>query len=109
MLMDSREENGKLVLCLEQERLDSAIAVDFKNALFSHIDNGQTRIVFDMSNIKFVDSSGLGALVSALKKIGGTGELCVSCVNPAVMTVFEMTRLNKVFKIHEDTDTAVAA
>lgn len=109
MIVDAREENGKLILSLGETRLDASIAVDFKNDLFQRIDAGHGRIVLDMGNVEFVDSSGLGALVSALKKIGSQGELTVCNVNPAVLTVFKMTRLNKVFNIFDSADEAIAA
>ena len=109
MIVDTREENNKLILQLGESRLDASIAVDFKNELFSKIEDGHSRLVLGMSNVEFVDSSGLGALVSALKKIGSQGELNVSGVNPAVLTVFKMTRLNKVFSIYDNTDDAIAA
>ena len=109
MLIETRIENDNLIIGLNEERLDAANARDFKDDLFKRIDNGNTNIVFDMSAISFIDSCGIGALVSALKKIGEAGDMKLSCVTPAVMTVLKLTRLDKAFHIFESNREALAA
>jgi anti-sigma B factor antagonist len=49
--------------------------------------------------VQFIDSSGLGALVSALKRIGRVGHLKVCGLNESLRSMFELTRLNRVIPI----------
>lgn len=109
MVIESRTENDTLIIGLDEERLDAANAHDFKNDLFKRIDDGHNHIVFDMSAITFIDSCGIGALVSALKKIGVRGDMKLTCVSNPVMTVLKLTRLDKAFHIFESTQEALAA
>lgn len=109
MLIETRTENENLIIGLDEERLDAANAHDFKDDLFKRIDDGNRHIVFDMSAISFIDSCGIGALVSALKKIGEAGDIKLSCVTPAVMTVLKLTRLDKAFHIFDSNQDALAA
>lgn len=109
MLIETRTENENLIIGLDEERLDAANAQDFKDDLFKRIDEGNNNIVFDMSAISFIDSCGIGALVSALKKLGEGGDMKLTCITPAVMTVLKLTRLDKAFHIFGSTQEALAA
>jgi anti-sigma B factor antagonist len=59
--------------------------------------------------VSFVDSSGLGALVGVLKRIGNRGELVVSGLNDDVAQLFQICRMDRVFKSYATTDAAVQA
>lgn len=108
-MMNTEPFGDSLVVTMEVSRLDSSVAVDFKNQVFGFIDSGNTDLVIDMSNVEFVDSSGLGAMVSGLKKLGSTGSMAVVALTPAVSKMFEMTRLNRVFSIHDSCQQALEA
>lgn len=57
-------------------------------------------ILIDLKNVNFVDSSGLGTLVSAMQIIKSSGsQLFICSVNDQVRMLFELTRMNNVFKI----------
>jgi anti-sigma B factor antagonist len=63
-----------------------------------------------MEGVAFIDSTGLGALVGALKRVRTHGgELAIVCNRPRLLKVFEITGLVRVFEIHETLDAAVAA
>ena len=71
---------------------------------------GVVRIVYDLTEVTFLDSSGLAAFVSALKttrSAGGTVKLCG--VSEQVALVFELTRLNRVFDMYPDEAEAAGA
>jgi anti-sigma B factor antagonist len=69
--------SGILVLRLLEPRLDSAKAPMLRDELLRRIEEGQSRIVLDLSSTEFMDSSGLGALVAGLKRLGSRGGLSV--------------------------------
>lgn len=92
------------------ERLDIAVASDFRNALIELIENGRRNLVVDLKSVSFIDSSGLGALVSALKTLkanGGHGDVRLAEVQEPVVALLEIIRLNRVFTTYPSVDHAV--
>jgi anti-sigma B factor antagonist len=79
----------------------------FKDEVADVINGGANRVVIDFKNVSFLDSSGLGALVGVLKKIGHRGELVVSGLNNDVQQMFRICRMDRVFKVYVDVDSAV--
>lgn len=66
--------------------------------------------VFDLTHVEFIDSSGLGALVSLNRFLGQQGgELKLAGANRDVYTVFEMVRLHRLFEIHPSVEAAVGS
>jgi anti-sigma B factor antagonist len=59
--------------------------------------------------VDFIDSSGLGAIVSALKTIGRNGDLVLCGIKETVMSLFRLTRMDRVFRIFTDQGEATAA
>lgn len=82
-----------------RKRLDAAYSVWFREEMKAMISGGVTRIVLDLSQVEFIDSSGLGALVSLMKSLGGAQNLVLCGVREAPMSVFRMTRMDKVFTL----------
>ncbi|MGB0360395.1 MAG: STAS domain-containing protein [Endozoicomonas sp.] len=99
MPFDTKNESGHLVISVDEARLDASIAENFKDHLFNHIDQGSIDMVIDLSVVRFMDSSGLGALVSALKKMDGKNKIKLACAQPAVMDLFHLTSMDKLFLI----------
>jgi anti-sigma B factor antagonist len=58
-------------------------------------------VVLDMSNVGFLDSSGLGAVVAVMKALGPIRRLELSGLSPTVEKVFRLTRMDSVFIIHK--------
>jgi len=100
-------ENTRVVkLC--EPRLDAAGAVQFKDQMRNLSEEGPERIVLDLQEVEFLDSSGLGAVVAALKAIHKGQTLALADLNPAVQKVFHLTRMDTVFSIYENADLALA-
>jgi len=89
------------------ERLTAANATGFKGEVIALIEQGMSQIVVDFSAVSFLDSSGLGALVGVLKKIGHRGDLLVCGISGDVAQMFRVCRMDRVFPIHSDVETAV--
>lgn len=91
------------------ERLDAAAAPQFKSDLDANLPKGSQRVLLDLSNVDFVDSTGLGALVGLLKRLGGSGRIAVVGVKPAVRRLFQLTRLEELFNLSDSEEDAMNA
>lgn len=109
MIHSDIRTNGICVIRPEGDRLTAAGAAEFRREAAELIDAGHNRIVIDLGQVRFVDSSGLGAIVGLLKKVGNRGEVVVCGLGDAVRQMFRVTRMEKVFQIHADADAAAAA
>lgn len=89
------------------ERLTAANATAFKGEVVALIEEGHSQIIVDFSAVTFLDSSGLGALVGVLKKIGHRGDLLVCGLSGDVHQMFRVCRMDRVFAIHRDLDAAL--
>jgi anti-sigma B factor antagonist len=83
---------------------------ELKQKILDALEGGEKRFVIDFSRTGYIDSSGLGALVSLAKKIRETGgELRLAGLNEDLHTLFELTKLDTLFAIVDSTDEALAA
>ena len=74
------------------------------------LDGGGRRLVVDLADVSFMDSSGLSALVSGFKGMREAGgEMAVVCPNLAIAKIFSITGLDRVFAIHPSLDEALSA
>jgi anti-sigma B factor antagonist len=72
-------------------------------------DSAADRLVVDLSQVSFMDSTGLGVLIGALRRVNERdGRMALVCEDGPVLRVLELTRLNEVFSIHGSVDDAVA-
>lgn len=84
----------------EIRELTAGVAPDVKNHLRQNFADGLLNIDFDCSTLEFVDSSGLGALISMQKLANERGgRLRLLSPKPTVIQVLELTRLHRVFEI----------
>lgn len=75
---------------------------DFRIKINNYIDEGKVNFIFDFSNCSFIDSTGLGAIVSIYKKcVEKNGSLKLKSLGSEVKKLFQLTRLDRVFEIEE--------
>jgi anti-sigma B factor antagonist len=98
-----------LVAKVLESRIVAEVAPRFKAQLLQYIGTGNREIVLDMAAVTFIDSSGLGALVSILKAMGRDGDLVLCGTTGTVISMFRLTRMDKVFRMFGTTDEAVTA
>lgn len=108
MKLDITEVGPDLLVRVLDDRIDAAAAVQFRDAMRSAADGGHPRIVLDMARVAFVDSSGLGAIIAAMKHVGGERTLELAGLQPAVAKVFRLTRLDEILKVHPEAAHAFA-
>ena len=107
--LDVTDRNGWAVLAVTGE-VDVATAPRLREQLISLVGEGKVRIVVDLEQVDFLDSTGLGVLVGALKRVRTQeGDLSLVCTEARILKVFEITGLTKVFSMHRSVDEAVAA
>ncbi|MFQ5636904.1 MAG: STAS domain-containing protein [bacterium] len=109
MQIEDRKEGDVLVAKVLDNRLDARIAVEFKEKMKDFINGGANNIVLNLSEVDFIDSSGLGAIVSSLKVLGRNGDFVISGTSDTVSTMFKLTRMDKVFRMFNSEDEAIAA
>lgn len=110
-IMQLKHKNIKDVLILRplEKRIDASTAAEFKQKMGEWIDSGNRRIVLNLSEVDFIDSSGLGAIISGFKRIGNDGRLVICVVKESVMSLFRLTRMNRVFDIYASENEALDA
>lgn len=97
------------IAAIPLEELDAGNVADFKRDLAGLID-ANTKLVLDLSRLRFVDSSGLGAFISCLRKLNAKGgDLKLCAMSKPVRTVFELVRMHRVFDILATPEEAVGA
>ena len=96
------------VVHVAEPRIDASVAIEFKDRFRDLAGSGHGDVVLDLSDVAFLDSSGLGAVVAARKLLGGDRTLALAGLTPAVDKVMTLTRMNTVFPIHPDLDAALA-
>jgi anti-sigma B factor antagonist len=73
------------------------------------IDKKPERIVVDLSQVSYIDSAGLAALIEAMQKVEGYGgKFVLAGLQETVRSIFEISRLDQVFQIFPDADTALS-
>lgn len=102
-----REQDGTLIVALNGE-VDLNRAQEVRRTLLGCVARGLD-ILVELSGVTYIDSSGIASLVEALQEAGKKGlRLGLVSVSQDARKVFELARLDKVFAIHPDLDTALA-
>ncbi len=109
MELEEKKIGKVLVVIPRLSRIDASVSVEFKGRMVDSINQGNKLIVLDLSDVDFIDSSGLGVMVSSLKTIDGEGDLVICCIRETVMRLFNLTRMNRVFTIFATQSEAVQA
>ena len=90
--------------------IDLFTAPEFKQRIAAPIDAGCTRIIVDLLGVTFIDSSSLGVLIGAHKRLKlRDGGLVIVCDDRAIVNTFKITGLDGVFEIVASRDDVVAA
>jgi anti-sigma B factor antagonist len=108
MNLEQKKINGHCVLFVHDLRIDAHNSSELKTTLLHLLEQGETHIIVQLEDVRFIDSSGLGALLSGHKNaITKSGRLALVNVQKQVLSMFELTRLNRVFEIYADVDEAL--
>ena len=108
MQVNIEKREGQVAVVTPEGRLDLASASEFKQALNDAVNAGDRILIVDLSKVPFVDSSGLGALISGMKatRLAG-GDLRIAQVGEQARLILELTTLDKVMKLYSTVEEAL--
>jgi anti-sigma B factor antagonist len=88
--------------------VDLYAAPELKRHVDGAIRRGKRRVILDLSDATFIDSTTLGIMVGGMKRLRPAGgALSVICPNPGMAKLFEITGLNRVFRVYETREEAL--
>ena len=106
-LRGTRETRDNCQLLRLAGLLDAFSEPTFRKVLDKYVEEGPFNIILDLSQIDFIDSSGIGALVQIAKKIQNSGGSLQLITNPRVMQTVKMVRLEQFFKLQPSVEAAL--
>jgi len=108
MNLQTEIKNDIVIIYVKEERLDAHNSGELKIEVQKLFAEGKKNVLIDLKDVRFIDSSGLGALVSGFKNaITNQGNLKLSTLQSQVRSMFELTRLHRVFEIFASTSEAL--
>jgi anti-sigma B factor antagonist len=106
--VQTRTTDGGITVVMPSGRLDVSGAPTLKAAIGDVVKDGTPRLVIDMEGVSFVDSTGLGSVIAALKLVRGSkGDLRLAAPNQQVRVVLELTTLDRVFAYYPTVEDAL--
>ncbi len=107
--LETRQENDRTVIEVGGE-IDVYTAPKLREKLIELVSEGSYDVVVNLEGVDFLDSTGLGVLVGALKRVKAhDGSLSLVCTQDKILKIFKITGLTKVFPIHSSIDEAAGA
>ena len=109
LALTSRTEGDFEVIEVGGE-IDVYTAPRLREAIVAAVEAGHTRLIIDVTRVDFLDSTGLGVLVGALKRVRGDGgSLDIVVTQERILKIFQITGLDKVFGLHTSVEAARGA
>ena len=101
---------GDVVTIILEGRIDANVAPDIEQKMRSLISEGSCKLVADLSEVMFISSAGLRALITALKEAKRKkGDLRLAGVKGHVLEVFDITGFSSIFKIYANAEESVGS
>ncbi|MGA1862039.1 STAS domain-containing protein [Deferribacter thermophilus] len=103
------EKDGVIVIDIPQ-RLDASNSQELKDLLAKYVSDKKYKYVMNLSNTEFIDSSGLGAIVSKIAHCRANGgDVKIVVTNERIKEIFNITHLDKVLKEYKTVDEALGS
>jgi anti-sigma B factor antagonist len=105
------EKSGEQIAVIDLAGgVDIYSAPRFKEVLLQGIDDGARRVIVDLTNVTFIDSTGLGVLVSGAKRVRSQGvSFAIVSSTQSIMSIFEITGLDRLYSIYATRKEALQA
>ena len=108
MNLKTEASGNWMIIFVQEERLDAHNSEELKAEMNRLFASGAKEIIVDLKDVRFIDSSGLGVLVSGFKNASTRqGSLRLAGLQTQVKSMFELTRLHRVFDIFQTVDEAI--
>jgi anti-sigma B factor antagonist len=109
-LLSDEAHDDDIQIIRARGELDLYAAPELKRRLGDAIDDGKTRIVVDLTDAAFMDSTALGVLIGAMKRLRlRDGSLAVASSQPSILRILAVTGMDQVLDLHDTADDAVSA
>lgn len=110
MKFKSRESKGVTIIELTGNVMGGPDATNLNEQLHKLIAGNKKKVVVDLEEVKFINSSGLGMLIGGLTTLRNSGgDLKLACASQKIEDLLKMTKLTTVFDLHQNVNDAVAA
>ena len=107
--IQERVVDDRTTIVAVEGEIHVSTAPEFSAMLNATVEGGRTSLVLDLTDVMFIDSTGLSVLLNALRQVTHAGgQMAVVCSNPTVLRLFEITRLDTTFDIHAELEPALA-
>jgi len=107
MELTSSKEPTLQIVTIQEQRIDAAVALSFKDRMRDVTRGGTETVLLDLNHVQFIDSSGLGAIVAAMKNLRPNRRLVLAGLTPTVDKVFRLTRMDSVFGVFSTVEAAL--
>ena len=107
MELSSSLEPGLQIVTVQEQRIDAAVALSFKDRMRDLTDGQSETVLLDLDHVQFIDSSGLGAIVAVMKNLDADRKLVLAGLSPTVDKVFRLTRMDSVFSVFPTVEAAL--
>ena len=105
-----REDHGSAVLLIVEGQVDMHTSPELRRHLLGALDQQSSPVVADLTNVSFIDSSGLATLIEALRGMARYGgKLRLVGLAPAVKNLFQLSNLTSIFDIRDSREDALEA
>ncbi len=102
--------DGKVLIISTPRRLTTENSDGLKKILRNYVDEGRYNIVINLAGTEYLDSSGLGAIVSKIAQTrSNNGDIRLASVKEYVMNLLELTHINQIIKLFDTPEQAVAS
>ncbi|WP_442756686.1 STAS domain-containing protein [Methylocystis sp. JAN1] len=110
MNLPTIKQNGKTVIIVKEPRVDAHNSAELKDRILKILEGGERNLIIDLGEVEFIDSSGLGALLSGYKNASlHSSAFALAGLKPRVRSMFELTRLHRVFDIYSRLQEATSS
>lgn len=108
--MDIESKKVKAVLLVKPltKAINASMTTHFKSEILDLISKEGNRVVLNLSEVDFIDSSGLGVIISLLKTVvNNKGSFALCGIKAPILNLFSVTRLDRVFQVYETEEEAI--
>lgn len=108
MFTIEREDRQEVTILALHGQLDALNAPSLKHETEKLVDANRIQVVFDMSGLRLIDSSGVGAIVSLFKQVRTRhGDVRIASLQDQPLEIFKLLRLDRAFALHDSVEDAV--
>ncbi len=109
MRLETREQDQVLIVDLQEPELNHAVCNEFQRRVMAFVDNGMTSLLLNLQSVQFLDSCGIGTLITIRNKLlKAKGSIALCNISERVQKVLDIAALHKVFDIYETEEDALA-